>query len=177
MGLNKMKRDRHSVRLRYYDYSAQGRYFVTICTNNRECLFGRVADNATILNQNGAIIQKIWNDLPNRYDGIILDAFVVMPNHVHGIIEIIGCADPIVGAIHALPLQVKRRQMLFPKIIGYFKMNSAKHINELRHCSDVSVWQRNYYEHVIRNNASLDRIRNYIINNPSNWTNDWNYRT
>ncbi len=99
--------------------------------------------------------------------------FVIMPNHVHGII-IIEWPDGDVGAIHELPLrelpqQIQRRKMLLPKIIGYFKMNSAKTINQNRNIQGWSVWQRNYYEHIIRNENELKRIRQYIINNPVNW--------
>ena len=112
----------------------------------------------------GGIVGAFWKDLPSRYPNVELDAFVVMPNHVHGIIMI------FVGAIHELPLcqQTSRRRMLLPKIIGYIKMNTAKQINQLRNAHGVPVWQRNYYEHVIRNEESLNIIRQYIAENPVN---------
>ena len=96
-----------------------------------------------------------WNGLLERYDNIELDKFVVMPNHIHGIIKIIDH----VGAIHELPLQnanhtnkiIERRRMLIPKVVGYFKMNSSKQINTIRNSTGIPVWQRNYYEHIIRN--------------------------
>ena len=106
-----------------------------------------------------------------------MDEFVIMPNHVHGIISIVS--DSEVGAIHELPLQQynnwkERRRMVLPKIIGRFKMNSAKHINQIRNTLGIPVWQRNYYEHVIRDEEELNRIREYILTNPSQWEKDEN---
>ena len=116
----------------------------------------------------GEIVEAFWKDLPSRHPNVELDAFVVMPNHVHGIIMM------SVGAIHELPLcqQTSRRRMLLPKAIGYIKMNTAKQINQLRDAHGVPVWQRNYYEHVIRNEESLNSIRQYIAENPQRWALD-----
>jgi len=132
--MNYQYKQRRSLRLKEYDYSRGGAYFITICTYNRECVLGNVADEEMILNQSGNIVLACWNSLLERYDNIELDKFVVMPNHVHGIIKIIDH----VGAIHELPLQTantnqktKRRRMLIPKIVGYFKMNSSKQINTI----------------------------------------------
>ena len=194
---------RRSVRLKNYDYSMPGRYFITVCTNNRECLFGKIIGNEMVLNQNGSVVERIWNDLPNRYNDVYLDSFVIMPNHIHGIIEIAGSNgfvgaihdgsvsvgaihgldDPVgaihglddpVGAIHELPLQKtsQRRQMLLPKIIGYFKMNSAKRINLVLDSAGIPIWQRNYYEHIIRNDDECNRIHLYIESNIDNWEDD-----
>jgi len=138
---------RRSIRLHDYDYSATGAYFITICTQGRACLFGEVVDGAMCLNGTGAMIESVWNLLPQRYPGITLDAFVVMPNHIHGIVSI----DGPVGAIHELPLH-QRRSMTLPKVVGYLKMNSAKRINQSRNTPGIRVWQRNYYERVIRDN-------------------------
>jgi REP element-mobilizing transposase RayT len=157
------KHQRRSIRLKGYDYSKAGAYFITICTHCKECLFGEIIDGATKLNAYGEIVEKCWCELPNHYENICLDEFVVMPNHIHGIIVI----TYNVGAIHELPLQ--RRNMLLPKIIGQFKMQSAKQINQLRHTHGQPVWQRNYYEHIIRNEDELNHIREYILNNPSKW--------
>ncbi|MCX7984388.1 MAG: hypothetical protein N3A63_05755, partial [Bacteroidetes bacterium] len=100
---------------------------------------------------------------------VTLDEFVIMPNHIHGVIII--NENDIVGAIHELPLQdiKQRRLMTLPKIIGRFKMNVGKHINQLRNTPGIPVWQRNYYEHIIRNEKELNTIREYIINNPLQW--------
>lgn len=177
---------RRSIRLQGYDYSQNGAYYVTLCTQNRECLFGEIVKGEMILNEYGKIVEQCWNNLSNHYDNIELDAYVIMPNHFHGIILITDTVDNVdnvdnvgaihVGAIHELPLRKspiqspqQRRKMLLPKIVGRFKMNSAKQINQMRNTPGISVWQRNYYEHIIRNDKSLENIRNYIINNPSEW--------
>jgi REP-associated tyrosine transposase len=111
----------------------------------------------------------VWDDLPRFYDGIELDAFVVMPNHVHGVVVInqpVGTFDD--PPSHAVAV-VQRRRMLLAKLIGRFKMVSAKQINGLRGSSGQPLWQRNYYEHVIRDDGSLNRIRQYISDNPAQW--------
>jgi REP element-mobilizing transposase RayT len=180
---------RRSIRLQGYDYSQNGAYYVTLCTQNRECLFGEIVNGEMILNEYGKMVEQCWNNLSNHYDNIELDAYVIMPNHFHGIILITDTVDNV-GAIHELPLHElplhesplqlplhespiqspqQRRKMLLPKIVGRFKMNSAKQINQMRNTPGISVWQRNYYEHIIRNDKSLENIRNYIINNPSEW--------
>ena len=189
MKYNRQIHHRRSIRLQGYDYSQNGAYYVTLCTQNRECLFGEIVKGEMILNEYGKIVEQCWNNLSNHYDNIELDAYVIMPNHFHGIILITDTVDNV-GAIHELPLHElplhespihespiqspiqspqQRRKMLLPKIIGRFKMNSAKQINLMRNTPGISVWQRNYYEHIIRNNKSLENIRNYIINNPSEW--------
>jgi len=185
-----IKHHRRSIRLKDYDYSQSGHYFITICTHNQQHLFGEIKNDQMILNQLGQIIQIQWLNTPKRYHNILLDKYIVMPNHLHGIIEIrdnnVGAIH--VGAIHELPLHelplrgksslqeltIKRRTMLIPKIIGYFKMNSAKQINQLSKISCQPIWQRNYYEHIIRDEKSLNNIREYITNNPLNWERDRN---
>ncbi|MGR3310202.1 MAG: transposase [Candidatus Brocadiales bacterium] len=167
MRYNPEKHHRKSIRLKEYDYSQPGAYFVTICTQDRKCLFGNIVNDKTVLSQMGKIASEFWNNLHEYYGNIALDQFIVMPNHVHGIIMI---NDNTVGAIHELPLQRnERRRMLIPKVIGFFKMNTAKQINIIRNTSGIQVWQRNYYEHIIRNEDKLNRIRKYIINNPLQW--------
>ncbi len=164
---------RRSLRLPGYNYSSSGMYFLTICTGKRAALFGRVDKGKMVENVCGQIVRSCWEELAFRVEHIQTDAFVIMPNHIHGILVILGNAaiKPDVGAIHELPLQPTRarRQMLLPKVIGRFKMNSSKCINKLRHTSGSSVWQRNYYEHVIRNDEALTRIRGYIQTNPLRW--------
>mgnify|MGYP000864351402 FL=1 len=169
------KYNRRSIRLKNYDYSSPGAYFITIVTNNRQYLFGEIVNNEMILNEYGEIANKYWYEIPKHYTNTQLDEYVIMPNHIHGIIF-------IVGAIHELPLQqnefpqlIQRRKMLLPKIIGRFKMNAAKQINQIRQNHGIPVWQRNYYEHIIRNDNELNKIREYIINNPLTWQTDENY--
>jgi len=187
MKYNPQIHHRRSIRLQDYDYSSEGAYFVTICARHRECLFGEIQNEQMILNEYGKIVEQCWLDLPNHYHNIVLDAYIIMPNHFHGIIFITDNVDNVdnVRAIHELhlhelplhelPLQSsqqssqQRRKMLLPKIIGRFKMNAAKQINQIRNTPGIPVWQRNYYEHIIRNEESLNNIRNYIVNNPSKW--------
>jgi REP element-mobilizing transposase RayT len=159
------RRDRTVLRLKDYDYSKAGGYFITICTHNRDCLFGEVINQEMWLNEAGEIVEQWWLKSRNKFSEISLDSYIIMPNHIHGIIMIMD--DNSLGAIHELPLL--RQQMLIPKTVGYFKMNSAKYINKLREITGISLWQRNYYERIIRNENELSRIREYIQNNPLKW--------
>jgi putative transposase len=147
---------RRSLRLPGYDYSQAGAYFITACTQNRVMLFGEVIDDNVRLNEMGTIVQQTWDHLPTHYHGIDLDAFIVMPNHVHGIIIL---AD------------ASARRHAIPEIVRGFKTFSARRVNERAGKSGV-LWQRGYYEHVIRNEKALDRIRAYIANNPARWADD-----
>jgi len=161
---------RRSIRLKGYDYSRAGAYFITICTHGRECILGDLVDGEMRLNEYGDIVRGEWLNLPNRFPDIELDAVVIMPNHIHAIIAIHA-----VGVIHELPLRndtKHRRTMLIPKIVGYVKMNTAKRINQSRNTPGARIWQRNYHEHVIRNEADLARIRKYVANNPRKWDTD-----
>lgn len=174
---------RHSIRLKGYDYAQAGAYFVTICTHNRECLFGDVVDGTMRLNEFGDIVYQTWMDLPNHVANIVLDAFVIMPNHVHGVIFItdsVGAGSepaPTITTTEPAPTMAKpghaelRRHPL-PEIVRQFKTFSARRINELRGTPGISVWQRNYYEHIIRDESSLNRIRQYIQDNPLRWAMD-----
>ncbi len=166
---------RRSIRLRDYDYSGGGAYFVTLCVHGREFLFGEVVDGEMRLNDAGRMVTTVWDSLPKRYQGLEIDACVVMPNHLHGIFFI---NDPV-GAIHESPLRESlrhnRRAMTLPKVVGYLKMNTAKRINQSRNTPGVPVWQRNYYERVIRDERELDGIRRYIVENPAKWDEDENH--
>ena len=125
------------------------------------------------LNEFGKIVEWTWHDLPNHVVGIVLDAFVVMPNHVHGIVIIaddVGAGSVGAGSEPApttTPAPPKRHGL--PEIVRQLKTFSARRINDHRGMRGVPVWQRNYYEHIIRNDNELNRIREYIMNNPSNW--------
>lgn len=186
MAYNPEVHHRQSIRLRDYDYSRAGAYFVTICAWQRECLFGEVVDGGMRLNDAGRVVTRIWDMLPQRFQDAEVDVFVAMPNHIHGIIVI---NDPGgVGAIHELPLHASphasplrklylrdRRNMSLPKIIGYLKMNSAKRINQQRNTPGVPVWQRNYYERIIRDESEWHAIRQYMLDNPVKWEEDENH--
>ena len=159
--------------MKEYDYGQAGAYFVTICTPHRECLFGKVVEGKMRLSKAEIVVQSIWEKLPRRYSHTDIDVSMIMPNHFHGIITI------DVGAIHESPLRMptvtlSRRKMLLSKMLGYLKMNSAKRINEVRNTPGAPVWQRNYYEHVIRNEIDLEETREYIQSNPLKWLEDEN---
>ena len=191
---------RCSIRLKEYDYSAEGFYFVTFCTQGRECLLGKIAGDKMILNQLGYTAKYWWKKLFDKFENINLDEFIIMPNHIHGIIKIVEnsivgtnlCVRPNPdyhipgehlgrGEHIGLPLrnisrnnQYQRRRMLIPKIIGYFKMNSSKRINDIRGLAGNSVWQRNYYENIIRDEQVYNEFYSYIKNNPRTWDSDRN---
>ena len=151
---------RRSIRLPGYDYSHAGAYYVTIVAHERECLFGTVSDGKMNLNLYGQIVQSVWSELPKHYRNIELDAFCVMPNHVHAIINLIED-------------DLSKPQPL-SEIVRAFKSFSARRINVLRKKTGIPVWQRNYYEHIVRNNEDYLAICDYIQNNPTNWQMDGN---
>lgn len=168
------KRHRRSIRLQGYDYSQAGAYFVTMCAQDRGCLFGDIIDGKMALNDPGRIVERCWKDIPAHFRHVESDEFMVMPNHVHGIIVLM---DSPVGATHASPLPMTGRIQnprgprcrSLASIVGSFKSAVAKRINEMRDTPGASVWQRNYYEHIIRDDGSMNRIREYIANNPVQW--------
>lgn len=187
---NKDRHHRQSIRLRQYDYAQSGAYFVTICTQERACLFGVIEEDNMHLNDAGRMVQAVWTDLPNRYPGVEIDAFIVMPNHVHGIVSIVdNVGAPLVGAHHlGTPVSANhdsdgddrtkraptRGAPTLGNIIGGFKSIAtveygrgvAKHAWPAFSCR---LWQRIYHEHIIRNEKSLTQIRQYIEENPHRW--------
>jgi len=161
------KHRRHSIRLKDYDYSQAGAYFVTICTKEQECRFGQIIDQSMQLSSFGHIVKACWGDLPRHYPHVELDIFVIMPNHIHGIIVLAG--QQIVGAgFKPAPTVVNKRHGL-TEVIRAFKTFSSRQINKLRGTPGTPIWQRNYYEHVIRNEDDLAEIREYIMNNLMKW--------
>lgn len=175
---------RRSVRLRGYDYASVGAYFVTICAAERACVFGAIVDGAMRLNEAGWVVENEWHHLPIRFPHITLDAAIVMPNHWHGIIVLtddVGAGFPrphptntiaqddgfcSLGAETA-PLRGKRESL--GQIVAFFKYQTTKRINVLHGTPGARIWQRNYYEHIVRNEADLARLREYIVNNPLRW--------
>ncbi|MFA7405746.1 MAG: transposase [Pelobacteraceae bacterium] len=158
---------RRSVRLKEYDYRSAGAYFVTICTFQRECLFGDVVDGEMRLNNFGEIVLEEWLRSEVVRNNVSLDGFVTMPNHFHSILLL---NDSCRG--EALPRPVVAGSI--GAILGQFKSIVTKRINALRDNPGCPVWQRNYYEHVIRNEDDLANIRQYIANNPLKWDMDEN---
>ncbi|MCX5859329.1 MAG: transposase [Proteobacteria bacterium] len=163
---------RRSVRLKGYDYSGTGAYFVTVCTNRKKCILGKVIDEQIVPTTIGKIAKNCWEEIPKHFPNVELDEFVIMPNHVHGIIQIIR-----VGATHASPLQ-KHLSNSNPhgsgprtigSIVGSLKSATTRYANGIGLGNGFSIWQRNYYEHIIRNEDELNQVREYIIKNPLKW--------
>jgi putative transposase len=182
---DKYNPDRHhrrSIRLKDYDYTQAGAYFITICSWGRECLFGDVVDRQMILNEFGQIIEREWLQTGIVRSNVVLDTYIVMPNHIHGIIalnDIVGATRRVVQnrAIHRIAPTEKPIRLISDSIgaiIGQFKSVVTKQINKIRNAPGVPVWQRNYYEHVIRNEDEMNRIREYVINNSRKWAEDEN---
>lgn len=189
---------RRSIRLPGYDYSQPGAYFITLCTHHHSYLFGKIdtetMQSKMVLSQFGVIVQTTWFDLIHHNNNIELDEFVVMPNHVHGIIFITdsiyehadsGQADSArAGSKQAITkkkdskpaLDQPARLHALPEIVRQLKTFSARRINALRKTPGVHVWHRNYYEHIIRNDSELQHIRQYIIDNPRRWMEDEYYQ-
>ncbi|MBU1101336.1 MAG: transposase [Bacteroidetes bacterium] len=157
--MNKKPQQRKSPRLPEYDYSTPAYYFVTICVKDHEEMLGSIHDGKMHQNKFGEIVDKVWKGLPNYYTNVELDYHCTMPNHFHGIIILNS-----VGEGSPLPYVPT-----LDKIIGYFKFNSAKQINQLRHNPGTKIWQRSFYDRVIRNEKELYNIRKYIEQNPMKW--------
>jgi len=161
---------RISNRLLKFDYSSPNYYFLTTCTEGKRNFFGEVVNGKMQLNGLGLIAEKFWKDIPNHYKGVSLDVFIVMPNHVHGIV-IIEPVEADTGRQYQMEAGSLRYGSL-PKIIGAFKSITSKAIHEAG-LNDFS-WQKSFYDHVIRKEESLDKIREYILNNPLKWELDRN---
>ena len=165
-------RHRRSIRLREYDYTEVGAYFVTICTYNRECLFGEIVHGEMRLNGFGKTIEDEWLRTATIRPYIELEGGVIIPNHVHGIVSV---RDEGRGKARLVPTTGTFGRPVagsLPTIIGAFKSASTRRINEMRGTPRAPLWQRNYFEHVIRNEAELSRVRKYIALNPSRWGDD-----
>ena len=165
---------RASIRMRDFDYASTGAYFVTISAHNKECLFGAVDGEAMAVNELGAIVREEWLKTPNIRPNVSIDEFVVMPNHFHAIVFI---TENRRGVLQYAPTTTGTNTIHSPSqtigaIVRGFKGATTKCINILRDTPGVPVWQRNYYERVVRNDRELDSIRRYICNNPLKWADD-----
>ena len=166
------------IRLPGFDYASPGAYFVTICTHHRSCLFGSVSDGRVQFSLAGEIVRATWLELPRHFPDVEVGGLVVMPNYSHVILVL----QPSVGAKHpelpdASPLPVPNRANgtrpgSIPSMVQNAKSVSARHINRLRNTPGAPVWQRGYYEHIIRSPHELDRLRRYIESNPLRWALD-----
>lgn len=230
MPYDRFRHHRRSIRLKGYDYAGIGAYYVTICVWDRECLLGEIIDDKMVLNEFGRIVSDEWAITPEKRTNIILDVFVVMPNHLHGVFIITenrsgialdgkaeksygdvpgnhaenpGCMGKCMGGIHDVgaycntPLHIhhtshtshtfhapapphtphvsdglRSPSQTVGAVVRGFKGAVTKRVNQLWGAPGSPVWQRNYYERIIRNQNEFDRIRRYIINNPANWNKD-----
>lgn len=197
---------RHSIRLKGYDYSQSGLYYITICVQDRKCLFGEIVVGVQnfkpqrrkmVLNDAGKIADNCWLEIPKHFPAAVLHEYIIMPNHVHGIIELIkpglqcesvinvGVQNIDVGVQNFEPLRRNQSgkneyQKIIPHSIGSivrgFKIGVTKWFRNnnvgVQNFEPQPIWQRNYYEHVIRDEKSYHRIAEYIINNPENWKKD-----
>ncbi len=176
---------RRSMRLRNYDYSQEGAYFITICTHERIEMFGEIISDGLQVNHKGEIVQEMWDSLPTRFPGTELDAFIVMPNHIHGIIVRTQHIDSdsennknnrdhkpeaLMSKLEIYRKSSHRYQTLY-EMVRTFKAVASYHLRRTGNTPDFR-WQREYYDHIIRNAHELDTIRNYILNNPSKWQQD-----
>jgi putative transposase len=160
------QQNRHTIRLKGYNYAQEGMYFFTICTYKRQVLFGTVASGEMQLNEFGQIVCDEWRKTAEIRHEIGLDTLMVMPNHLHGIVLV---TDYTVGATGGSPFRSGPSKHSLGSFIAGFKSAVTTRINKVRVTPQAPIWQRNYYEHVIRDEESLNRIREYILNNPAEW--------
>ena len=160
---------RRSIRLQGYDYRHSGAYFVTICTHGRECMLGEVIEGKMRLNETGRIVAGAWDWLAAQYSHVSLDASIIMPNHLHGIIILREDAEgrPQVGGSRTAPTKKS-----LGRLIAAFKTVSSKAVHALPEPVGTPLWQRNFFEHIIRSAKELHRIRAYIAGNPARWIED-----
>ena len=157
---------RRSLRLKDYDYSQAGAYFVTICTYKKESIFGEIVNGEMISNRYGEIAENEWLKTAELRKNVELDEFIIMPNHFHCIIVITEGR----GVLQYAPTEIFRSpSQTVGAIVRGFKSATTKHINQIRNTPRASLWQRNYYEHIIRNEKDLLDIQEYITNNPLKW--------
>jgi putative transposase len=214
MPFDREKHHRRSIRLKGFDYTLDNVFFVTICSYQKECIFGSISNGAMVLNEQGKNVQRAWLETAAKRSNIHLDEFVIMPNHFHGIIWIVddtlrrgtACRAPNVSCAPETVSMVRNRSVRYghgtpcpydqnnapafdmncerfgrpvsrslPTVIRSFKSASGKYVNEVRDSPGTPVWQRNYYERIIRDDDELQRSRDYIRCNPENWQSDEEY--
>ncbi|MGB9499976.1 MAG: transposase [Dissulfuribacterales bacterium] len=183
--MKNMNKKRQSIRLRKYDYSQAGAYFVTICTQNRECFFGNMVNEEMVLNDSGKMVKMIWDELPFNYPGVNIDEFQIMPNHVHGIIILDNGQAQGPAPTNGQPRNSTNGQprgvaptaaagLSLPDVVHRFKsLTTARYIHGVKQKQwppfPGKLWQRNYYEHIVRDENELNKIRKYIMDNPKKW--------
>ena len=178
--MKNMNKNRQSIRLRKYDYSQSGVYFVTICTQNKKCFLGNIVNDEMVLNDAGQMVESIWSELPERFPHVKLDEFVIMPNHFHGTVVFRtgeSCVRPATGEQSTGEHKVRPYGTLsgtLGRIMQAFKsITTHKYIAGVKQKQwppfPGKLWQRNYYEHIVRDENELNDIRKYIMDNPKKW--------
>lgn len=167
---------RKQLRLRGYDYAFPGVYFVTICSAGKRPVFGSVNEGKTVLSSIGEIVRSEWIALAERFAGLVLDEFVIMPNHLHGVLAFVGDAggaspSPTTTNTAMSPGRASPSPTLF-EVIGAFKSISTIKVNKLMGRRGVPLWQRSYYEHIVRTGEDVRKIQRYILENPLMWSLD-----
>ncbi len=195
MPYDRNRHHRRSIRLRGYDYASAGMYFVTICVQDRACQLGHIVDGKVALSEFGEIVDRRWQAIPEHFPDVTLDAYIVMPNHIHGIV-VIGRSEASegpaadmtstagVGAQHAAPLPriaenwAGRRVTpgSLGAIVRSFKAAVTREVNAACETPGTLFWQRNYWEHIVRTAEEYERICTYIISNPALWADDRLYQ-
>jgi putative transposase len=174
--------NRKTIRLENYDYSQANLYFLTVCTLNRECIFGQMQkcrDGVSPfpfifeLNRQGEIVNNYWEEISKHFMNVETDEFIIMPSHIHGIIKINGKTDNV-GAGSPRPLMDMDYKFNpnLGQVIAYFKYQSTKMINQISGTAGKQIWQRNYYEYIIRSEKDFQNIREYILFNLQKWESD-----
>ncbi len=172
MPYNPQIHHRHSIRLKEYDYTQPGAYFITICTKERQSLFGDIVKGEMRLNHLGQIAFDFWQEIPEHFSHIELDTFVVMPNHLHGILLITH--KPLGAQKSCAPTEQFGKPVpgSISTVIRSYKGAVSRQINIIWNTKGQSIWQRNLYEHISRDEKSLNNIRQYILENPQRWAED-----
>jgi REP element-mobilizing transposase RayT len=163
-----------SHRLKNYDYSSSGAYFITICTKNREHFFGKIVQGEMEMNELGKMTEKYWKGIPNHFPDVVLDEFVIMPNHIHGVLFLFPSVETKNFLSLQTPLHNHGTRRTIGSIIRGFKIGVTKYVHAETN-NDLFlpvVWQPNYYDRIIRNEDELNRVREYIFLNPKRWDKD-----
>jgi len=174
MRLTQMPPRRKALRLLTRDYSQAGSYFMTICTHEKKCVLGSVESSQVQLSRVGEIVRATWNALPERFARVVLDEFVIMPNHLHAILTLVTAGFAHSGSVNMNKMPAARPTAHFSlcDVIGAFKSLSTIHVNRLMNSKGSPLWQRSYFEHVIRNGEDLKNTQRYILENPLRWSLD-----
>ena len=174
---------RKSLRLKNFNYSNAGAYFLTICSQDMRCIFGDVINGEMILNEAGQMVMDVWSEIPRNYPGFQLDEYILMPNHFHGVIwktksdvGVCPLAYPSEASVQTGQPRGVAPTSLFDVVYQFKSLTTNKYIKGVKYSIfppfNKRLWQRNYYERIIRNEIELNNTRQYILDNPKNWKDD-----